>query len=409
MTHQITPPSSELTATRRQFLALGTGLCLAPSFLRGAESERRAGIIGHTGRGNYGHGLDIVWQRIPNTKIVGVADANEGGLSTTLKRLDVDCGFADYRKMLAESKPEFVSVCPRHPDQHHDMALAAIEAGVKGIYIEKPFVRTPAEADSLLTACKKHGAKIAVAHRNRYHPALEHIRKAVDEGRIGRLLELRGRGKDDHRGGDEDLWVLGSHVINLMTYFAGPVRNCAARFLRDGRPVEPANVYAGREALGPLAANEVHIRWETESGVPAFYDSVKDGQTKVAFGLHLIGSDGVIAIHPDKDPVAHLRTGSPFAPTSTTTEWIPISSAGIGQPEENKQLILDVHTHVAGIRDLIEACDTDRQPLCSAADGATTIEMIASAFESHQRQGAVVPLPLQSRQHPWSDYVTTNL
>ena len=35
---------------------------------------------------------------------------------------------------------------------------------------------------------------------------------------------MRGRGKGDRRGGAEDLWVLGSHVLNLMTYFGGSQR-----------------------------------------------------------------------------------------------------------------------------------------------------------------------------------------
>ena len=34
------------------------------------------GVIGHTGRGNYGHGLDTVWQKLPDTEIEAVADAH---------------------------------------------------------------------------------------------------------------------------------------------------------------------------------------------------------------------------------------------------------------------------------------------------------------------------------------------
>ena len=41
----------------------------------------RVGVIGHTGKGNYGHGLDVVWLSMPETEIVGVADAHEGGSS----------------------------------------------------------------------------------------------------------------------------------------------------------------------------------------------------------------------------------------------------------------------------------------------------------------------------------------
>jgi hypothetical protein len=57
-------------------------------------------IIGHTGRGNYGHGLDKVWLMLPEIEIVGVADADEKGLAVAQGRLKTK-GFTDYRRMLA--------------------------------------------------------------------------------------------------------------------------------------------------------------------------------------------------------------------------------------------------------------------------------------------------------------------
>jgi predicted dehydrogenase len=67
-----------------------------------------------------------------------VADASEKGLRTAQKRLGGVPGFRDYRKMLSELQPAFVSVCPRYADEHRDMGLAAIEAGAKGLYMAKP-------------------------------------------------------------------------------------------------------------------------------------------------------------------------------------------------------------------------------------------------------------------------------
>jgi dihydrodipicolinate synthase/N-acetylneuraminate lyase len=43
------------------------------------------------------------------------------------------------------------------------MAIAAAEAGAKGIFMEKPFVRTRAEADSVIAACRKAGAKLGLS------------------------------------------------------------------------------------------------------------------------------------------------------------------------------------------------------------------------------------------------------
>ena len=237
---------------RRHFLALGiaTGISIAA---RGEEKKFRVGIIGHTGRGNYGHGLDAMWAQIPETEIAAIADADAAGLAAAQKKLGGIAGFADYRAMLAETKPDIVAVAPRFLDEHHAMILAAIENGARGIYVEKPFCHTPAEADEIIAACEKRNVKLAIAHRNRYHPALLTVAALVKDGAIGRLLELRGRGKEDDRGGSLDLWVLGAHVMNMIHFFAGKPVACTATLLQEGRPITRADVKDGAEGVGPIA------------------------------------------------------------------------------------------------------------------------------------------------------------
>ena len=181
------------------------------------------GVIGHTGRGDYGHGLDTMWLRIPETEIVAVADA---------------------------------------------------KAGARGVYVEKPFCRSLEEADEILAACEKAGTKLAIAHRNRQHPVLPVIAKLIEEGLIGRVLEMRGRGKEDARGGSLDLWVLGSHVINLACYFGGDPVTCSAEVKQDGRLITKADVREGDEAIGLLAGNEVHARYELNKGITLYFNSL---------------------------------------------------------------------------------------------------------------------------------------
>ena len=64
-------------------------------------------------------------------------------------------GYDDYRRMLDEVKPELVAIGPRWIDQHRDMVLAAVHCGARGIYMEKPFCRTMAEADELVAAMER--------------------------------------------------------------------------------------------------------------------------------------------------------------------------------------------------------------------------------------------------------------
>jgi len=192
-------------------------------------------------------------------------------------------GFADYRKMLAEVKPDIVAIGTRHVDEHRDMALAAVEQARAA-----PTARSPSAARSRrpMRSSRVRAArtKYAVAHRNRYHPVLATIDGLIESDTIGRVLELRGRGKEDARGGALDLWVLGSHVLNLANYFSGahgPARRCCCKTGRRRR-TRRAGRRGGRR---PDRGNEVHARFETERGMPVFFESIaKAGNSNAGFG-----------------------------------------------------------------------------------------------------------------------------
>jgi predicted dehydrogenase len=392
---------------RRQFLAAtaATGVAYAT---RAVEADRklRVAIIGHTGRGDYGHGLDAVWLRMPEVELAAVADADAAGLAKAQKKLKLERGFLDYRQMLAEVKPEIVAVAPRHVDEHRDMTLAAIEAGARGIYIEKPFCRTPAEADEIIAAADKRKVKIAVAHRNRYHPVLSAIERVLKDNVIGQVLEIRLRGKEDARGGAQDLWVLGAHLLNVATFLGGAPQSCTATLFQDGRPVTKADVKEGAEGVGFLAGNAVHARFEMERGIPVFFDSIANAGFKGAgFGLQIIGTKGIIDLRFDTEPLAQLLPGNPFQPVKEARAWVPISSAGPGQPEPIDDIKEQVSSHLLPARDLIAALREGRAPLCSAIDGRTVVEMIMAVFESHRLNGQRVTFPLTTRENPLAQWV----
>jgi len=386
---------------RRDFLTVSIAGTLHLSCCDANESNPlRVAVIGHTGRGDYGHGLDTAWTRIAETQVVAVADADQAGLTAAQKRLRVDAGFRDYREMLEKVQADVVAVCSRHPDQHRDMIVAATASGAKAIYVEKPFCRNPAEADAIRAACMSGGTKLAVAHRNRYHPTLQAIDKLIADGGIGKPLEIRGRGKGDRRGGAEDLWVLGSHVLNLVHYFGGAAKTCSAILRQDGQPVTAEHVRDGNEALGPIAGNELNARYELSDGLVAYFDSIaNDGVASEGFGLRIVGSEGMIDIKCDQFPIAHLIPGNPWRKPVEPARWIEITSAGVGKPEPIADLKSVLSGHILPIRDLLGTLGTDRQPLCSIDEGAMTVEMICATFASHRAGGRTVEIPLLSRDN----------
>ncbi|MFM7925726.1 MAG: Gfo/Idh/MocA family protein, partial [Planctomycetaceae bacterium] len=107
------------------------------------------------------------------------------------------------------------------------MVLACAEVG-SHMYLEKPFCRTLGEADEMVRACEMRHLKLAVAHISRWSPQLDQVRRLIEGGEIGEVLEIRARGKEDARGGGEDFWVLGTHVLDLMRALGGDPEQCFA-------------------------------------------------------------------------------------------------------------------------------------------------------------------------------------
>ena len=362
---------------------------LAP---QAAERPLTVGVIGHTGQGNYGHGEDTVWLKIPQTKIVAVADADPKGLADAAQRLGGVKAYADFKVMLAETKPDIAAICARHIHEHRDMIVAAVGAGVKGIYIEKPFVRTLAEADEIVKLCAEKGVRLAIAHRNRYHPVIDVVKQLVASGEIGELKEVRVRGKQDQRGGGLDLWVLGGHGFNLATLFTGAAISCEATILVEGRPATKADIRPGDEGVGLIVGDELHARYETKSGIPLYFDSKKGTPAKgTPFGARLIGTKGVISLQIDEEPLAILERDGVKT---------PITTAGIGKPEPIKDIKQVNGGHHGAVRDLLAAIAEKREPLCGPEAGRETVELTLAVFASFVADGKKVALPLAGRAHP---------
>src|SRR5262249_33504543 len=232
---------------------------------RSMAKKYRVAVIGRTGKGNYGHGLDTVWKGL-EVEIVAVADENDKGRASAAKRLGAPHAYADYREMLEKEKPQIVSVADRHLDSHRDTVVACARAGAS-IFLEKPMARTLAEADEMVRACEMHHVKLAIAHQTRYSPQVQRIKELIRTGRLGDLLELRGRGKEDSRGGGEDLMVLGPHIMDLIRVFAGDARWCFATILQGGKPATKDDVRQGGEGVGPVLGDRIEAVYGFDGGV----------------------------------------------------------------------------------------------------------------------------------------------
>ena len=356
--------------------------------------KHRVAIIGSTGRGDYGHGLDAVWKTFADCDVVAVAHQDEPGLKKAQVRTGAARMYADYRQMLERERPTIVAVCPRWVDQHRDMVLACAEQGCH-MYLEKPLCRTLGEADEIIRACEMRHLKVAVAHISRWSPQLAIIRRLIQEGQIGDILEIRARGKEDARGGAEDLWVLGTHVLDLMRAIAGDPEMCFATLTQAGRPVTRDHVREGNEGLGPLAGDRVDAMYRFRGGVTGYFSSKKAaGGNPNRFGLRILGTKGIIEHTSGYANPAWLMMDARWGAGGGSGTWQVISTQGIDKPEVVTATGYD-GGNPAAARDLIDCIQQDRPPKCSIMEARGAVEMVLAAFESHV-SGGPIAMPLQS-------------
>jgi predicted dehydrogenase len=356
----------------------------------------RAAVIGRTGRGDYGHGLDVAMLDQPKLQLVAVADDDPAGLAKAAQRLKVEKTYDDYRAMLEKEKPQFVVIGPRWLDGHKEMILACAENGVRGVFCEKPMAPDLASCDAIVDACDRTHMKLAMAFQTRYSPRYERIKELIAEGAIGEVLELRGRGKEDRRGGGEDLMVLGVHVLDLCHDLLGEPAWCFARVTEGGKPVGPEQVREGAEGIGPLAGDRIDAMFGFQK-IPAVahFATSRPKEPGNRFGLMICGSKGCIGMATGWLPPAYVLN-DPTWTAAGSTAWTPITAAS--EPAGAKNEAGEANRLI--VADLIHAVETDGQPRTDARAGRTTIELVLACYASHAR-GGTVTLPLADRAaHP---------
>ena len=84
----------------------------------------RVAIIGHTGRGNYGHYVDEAFVGVEGASIVALADPDDAGRQQAIERTGAAKGYADYRQMLAAEHPDITVIATREIGDHYELAMA---------------------------------------------------------------------------------------------------------------------------------------------------------------------------------------------------------------------------------------------------------------------------------------------
>jgi predicted dehydrogenase len=152
--------------------------------------------------------------------------------------------YDDYRKALADPKVDAIVLATPH-SLHAELIIAAARAG-KHVFTEKPFTLTTESAKDAVRACARNKVTLAVGYNWRFQPALQEIRRMLDDGRLGKLLHIEGnfcgpsvywvpkdhwrQQRDEGPGGG--MTGRGVHVLDAMLYLAGHVDSVYAQSFR---------------------------------------------------------------------------------------------------------------------------------------------------------------------------------
>ncbi len=369
----------------------------------------RVAVIGSTGKGDYGPGLDTAFQDLDGAESVAVADADPTGLKRAGERLGVARQYASYVEMLDREKPDIVCVGPRWVTERVPMVSAAASAGCH-IYCEKPFVADLISADKLQAACRDAKITLAMAHQWRAAPPVQQAIRDVREGaKYGKLLRIGARPKDDARGGGEELLVHGTHLFDMMIAFAGQPQWVSGHVLVGNREATKEDRREGTEPVGPIAGDSISAMFGFGSGVRGYFESTANlsvrGKSNFddLYGLWLECERAILrlrqpgdvyiypapAVLPDLEQLAWEKliigdwhfTPEHLPRTDIRSQWLHIG---------NKTLALD----------LIDAIEKKRKPLSGIEHALWITEMVQGVYASHLQGGKRLHIPLAEREHP---------
>ena len=192
----------------------------------------RAAIIGC---GGIGREHARAYTTIPGVEVVAGAEIDPENARRFAEQFGTARMYEDYREMLQKETLDLISVCT-WPRTHCDATVAAAESGVRGIMCEKPMATNLGEADRMLEACDANGVRLAVGHQHRFDPQSVKARQLIAEGAIGEPVLFWGHCS-------LDLMNNGSHVIDMINYFAGdePVEWAIGQIDRRHRTSGQAN------------------------------------------------------------------------------------------------------------------------------------------------------------------------
>jgi predicted dehydrogenase len=274
------------------------------------------------------------------------------------------------------SKYDAAVICV-YADLHVPWARRVVEAG-KHVLIEKPLSNGPAGIDDLIAAVKKKKVTAGVAHVRRGMASGVAVKKELDSGKIGEVLNLMWIVGYDHRVARPDYkgtyWRsremgggavldMSSHVSNYIQWLLGPAKSVVAAYdhlQMEGTPCEDTLSYILRFRNSPAIATVHAVAWQAHRCDLLTLTGVKGS----------IVCDGWLGRMGTVDRADHW----------TWVEGLKSKPDAKGQVDE---------PFVYEATNFLDAIEGKAEILCTLAEGKHTMEICEATWQSGQQHREV--------------------
>jgi scyllo-inositol 2-dehydrogenase (NAD+) len=174
-------------------------------------------------------------QRVPNARLVAVADQKSGLAESFAKEYGVAKFYVSHHDLLSDPDVEAVAVITS-TSTHKDVVIDAAKAG-KAVFCEKPISLTLEDANRILQVVEETGAFLQMGFQRRFDSAYMGARQKVEEGVIGTPVVFTSISRDPYRPPLEfcDPRVsggliadMGAHDFDVARMYMGEVKSVHA-------------------------------------------------------------------------------------------------------------------------------------------------------------------------------------
>ena len=340
-------------------------------------------------------------QNIPEAEFVAVQGRNLSKATAFAARYQVKV-YDQISEMIDKEKIEVVIICTPHPD-HRSTAVEAMQAGAH-VLVEKPLASSLGDCDAMISTARKEKKKLGVVSQRRLFPSAMRIKKAIDEGKIGKpmLGSVVMLGWRDQKYYEGDAWrgtwdgegggVLvnqAPHQLDLLQWYMGDeIEELYGIWKNINHPyieVDDTAVAILKFKNGALGNILV-----SNSQKPGIYGKV-----------HIHGSNGAsVGVETDRGAMFIAGVSSIVQPPTNDIWTVPGEENYLAKWEEEDSAFfktIDAVEYYIRLqdRDFIQAVINNTKPLIPAEEGRKTVEIFTAIYRC-TRDHQTVKWPLYS-------------